>query len=178
MSRPQPLDLDDHTHRLIRFKARQVARQLNLTIQDRKDLEQDLYLDLWRRLPKYRARRGRKKTFIALVVDRCVATWIARYLGKRTREVLTGTNWDNLPCHPPRRDPDLIIDLERALNALPPVLRELSARLTHQTVTEIARELGIARATLYDQINRLRRLCQKPLRPYRISRGWRRPPKT
>ena len=45
--------IDPYAAGLIRFKARQLVGQAGFTASDRNDLEQDLILDLLRRLPKY-----------------------------------------------------------------------------------------------------------------------------
>ena len=46
---------------------------------------------------------------------------------------------------------DLKIDVCRAIEKLPTQLQELCMRLVSQTVTEISRDTGIPRATIYDR---------------------------
>ena len=62
---------------LIRFKARQLVGKAGFTASDREDIEQELILDLLRRLPKYDPKRAQRNTFIARVVEHRVATLIA-----------------------------------------------------------------------------------------------------
>ena len=68
--------IDPYAAGLIRFKARQLVGQAGFTASDRDDLEQELILDLLRRLPKYDPKRAQRNTFIARVVEHKVATLI------------------------------------------------------------------------------------------------------
>src|SRR2546426_9138681 len=71
-------DLNTYAIRRIRFKARQLVGCYGFTQDDREDLEQELGLDLLRRLPRFDPRRAGLNTFVARVVDHAVATIIAR----------------------------------------------------------------------------------------------------
>ena len=68
--------IDPYAAGLIRFKARQLVGQAGFTASDREDIEQELILDLLRRLPKYNPKRAQLNTFIARVVEHRVATLI------------------------------------------------------------------------------------------------------
>ena len=60
----------------------------------------------------------------------------------------------------PRSDEELaqlVQDLAEAMAKLPDKLRELAERLKTETVSEIARDKGIARTTLNESVRRLRR---------------------
>jgi RNA polymerase sigma-70 factor (ECF subfamily) len=55
----------------------------------------------------------------------------------------------------------LRVDLERLLATLPPELRNLWARVEEgQNFTDISRETGIPRGTLYDRMKQLRKLAE------------------
>ena len=56
---------------------------------------------------------------------------------------------------------ELRMDLEEAANALPPDLRDLCRRLVSQTVTEVFRDTGIPRATLYGAIQKVRKIFEE-----------------
>ncbi len=56
---------------------------------------------------------------------------------------------------------ELRMDLEEALKALPPDLRDLCRRLVSQTVTEVCRDTGVPRATLYGAIQKVRKIFEE-----------------
>ena len=68
--------IDEYAVQLIRYKARQLVGRVGFTESDRDDLEQELMLDLLRRLPKYNPDRAQRNTFIARVVEHKIATII------------------------------------------------------------------------------------------------------
>ena len=68
--------IDEYAVKLIRYKARQLIRRSGFVTADCHDLEQDMMLDLWRRLPRYDPSRAGRNTFIARVVEHRVATLI------------------------------------------------------------------------------------------------------
>ncbi len=70
--------IDPYAVEIIRFKARQLVGQVGFTVADRDDLEQELILDLLRRLPKYNPKRAKRNTFIAHVVEHKIATLIEK----------------------------------------------------------------------------------------------------
>lgn len=66
--------LDEYAVKSIRIRARQLVGKAGLVEADIPDLEQELAVDLWRRLPSYDPARATRKTFIARVVEHQVAT--------------------------------------------------------------------------------------------------------
>src|SRR3990172_5832893 len=67
------LEITDSLKRLIRSKALQVVGKAGLTNADRPDVEQELWLDLLERWPKFRPNRARISTFIKRVLNHKVA---------------------------------------------------------------------------------------------------------
>ena len=65
---PRQGGIDPYAVQHIRFKARQLAGQAGFGAGERKDLEQELFLDLLQRLPQYDPERARRTTFISRVV--------------------------------------------------------------------------------------------------------------
>ena len=154
-----------------------------LTPDDREDLEQEMALDLLLRLPKFDPERACLNTFIARVVERRVSTIIRhRTAAKRdcrshvcsldepipgvegcsTRHDMISQGDCDLRVGRYGRSEverlDLRIDVSLVLAGLPPELRALAERLCTHSVTEIARELGVPRSTLYETgIARLRK---------------------
>jgi len=60
--------IDDYAVQLIKYKARQLVGRVGFTESDREDLEQEMVLDLLRRLPKFDPKRAGRNTFIARIV--------------------------------------------------------------------------------------------------------------
>jgi RNA polymerase sigma-70 factor (ECF subfamily) len=186
--------LDGYARKVIRHKARQLIGKYGFTRDDYDDLQQEMMLDLLRRLGKYDPSRAGLSTFVARIVDRKVSNLI-RHQKQEKRdfsvrvlpldaevdgqdgeplgldEVLSQDAYDDeVGGHdrPQFERLDLRIDLTLVLDDLPDDLRELARRLQTRTMAEIARELGMPRSTLYEKgIARLRKIFEdKGLREY------------
>ena len=174
--------LDEYAVKLIRHKARQLVGRAGFVEADRHDLEQELVLDLLRRLPRFDPTLAKRETFIARLVEHQVATLVesqkagirdyrrcAGSLDER-REEPDGTSADGPPVldqdeylretvAASRRDEELHalrLDLEKVLAELPVDLRALCARLQASSVSDVSRETGVPRGTVYEAIRRLR----------------------
>ena len=176
--------IDPYAAGLIRFKARRLVGQAGFTASDREDIEQELMLDLLRRLPKYNPKRAQLNTFIARVVEHRVASLIeAQKAGIRDyrrcrcslnerfedadgRSVERVDTFDQedyrlrtgAQSRPSEELNRLAIDVATVLETLPPELRELCRRLKAETVTEISRDTGVPRGTIYESIKKLREI--------------------
>jgi RNA polymerase sigma-70 factor (ECF subfamily) len=187
-------DIGEYAEKVIRIKARQLVGKAGFTEADREDLAQEMRLDLWRRLPKFDAKKKVKiNTFVARVVEHKIASIIeARKAGlrdyrrqrcslndplktpagkpaERGDTVDENERWRRTGC--PSRSAkdlrDLANDVAAAISNLPPDLRDLCYRLMNQTPTEAAQDAGIPRGTLYESIEMLRRRFEKAdLREY------------
>lgn len=82
--------MDDRSHngingyaaRLIKFKARQLSRRSGFSRTDRDDLEQELWLDLVGRLPRYDPNKAALNTFIARIVERKVVSILRHHFAE------------------------------------------------------------------------------------------------
>lgn len=174
--------LSPYAANLVRYKARQLVGHYGFTRDDREDLEQELALDLLRRLPKYRPERASRNTFIARVVDHKVATIIEHqrtscrgYLipkvslddprddgeGNETpcSEVLDAAAYLRQTGRSDFRSPedqDRVIALADAVRSLPPDLQELCSLFATYTISEISRIARIPRGTLYEHLSKIR----------------------
>jgi len=186
--------LEGYARDVIRHKARQLIGKYGFTRDDYDDLQQEMMLDLLRRLGKYDPSKAGLSTFVARIVDRKVSTLI-RHQRQEKRdyrrqvcsldakvedqdgqargldEVLSQDAFDDEVARhdrPGAERLDLRLDLTLALDELPDDLRQLALRLQTRTVAEIARELGVPRSTLYEKgIARLRKIFEdKGLREY------------
>jgi len=178
--------IDDYAVQLIKYKARQLVGRVGFTESDREDLEQEMILDLLRRLPKFDPKRAGRNTFIARIVEHKVATIIeAQKAGMRDYRLCSCSLNDRLEdeegrsiermetidqedylrrtgklSRPMSELRNLSIDLRRAVQTLPPELRELCKRLQTESVTEISRDTGIPRGTIYESIKKLRAIFE------------------
>ena len=178
--------IDPYAVQLIKYKARQLVGQAGFTVSDRDDLEQELVLDLLRRLPKFDSERAQLNTFIARVVEHRIATLIeARKAGIRdyrrcpfslndrfedeegrsVERVDTLDQEDYLlrtgaQSRPADELSALTIDVAAVLERLPLELRELCRRLKAESVTEISRDTGVPRGTIYESIKKLREIFE------------------
>ncbi len=174
--------LHPYAANLIRYKARQLVGRYGFNRDDREDLEQDLVLDLLRRLPKFNPERAGLNTFIARVVDHAVATIIERQRalsrGYRIPKVsLSDPQHDDEGNETPRsevldaaaylrqtgrsdfrsqEDQDLAIALADAVRSLPPDLQELSSLCSEYRVSEISQLTGTPRSTIYERRSKIR----------------------
>ena len=173
--------IDPYAAGLIRFKARQLVGKAGFSAWDREDIEQELILDLLRRLPKYNPKRAQLNTFIARVVEHRLASLIEAQKagirdyrrcrcslnecfedadGRSVERVDTFDQEDYLlrtgaQSRPSEELSALAIDVAAVLEGLPHELRNLCRRLQAETVTEISRDTGVPRGTIYESIKKL-----------------------
>ncbi len=178
--------IDEYAVQIIKFKARQLVGRVGLTESDREDLEQEMILDLLQRLPKYNPDRAQRNTFIARVVEHKIATIIeARKAGLRDyrlcncslnerledgeggsverMETIDQEDYLRLTAGLSRSTAelrDLSIDVRQAIEKLPPELRELCRRLGVDTITELSRDTGVPRGTIYESLKKLRAILE------------------
>ncbi len=174
--------LGSYAARQIRFRARQLIGRYGFTRDDREDLEQELALDLLRRLPRFDPERASLNTFVARVVDHAVATIIGRQKassrGYRVSKIsLDDHVRDDQGNESPfsevldaaaylrqtargdfltLEDQDRGIALADATRSLPCDLRKLCYLLANYSISEISQETGIPRSTLYGRIAEIR----------------------
>jgi len=178
--------IDEYAVQIIKFKAKQLVGRVGLTDSDREDLEQEMILDLLQRLPKYNPDRAQRNTFIARVVEHKIATIIeARKAGLRDYrlcncslnerledgeggsveriEIIDQEDYLRLTAGLSRSTAelrDLSFDVRQAIEKLPPELRELCRRLGVDTVTELSRDTGVPRGTIYESLKKLRAILE------------------
>lgn len=167
--------LNPDTERLVRAKARQLVGRYGFTAEDIPDLEQELASKVVQALPRYDPKKGKRSTYLQRVVDRKVASLIeAKKAAKRDYRVPVvsldeegegeeGETWmrhevvgDQTTLGSAQRETDLRVDLDRVLRQLPPRLGEVCELLKTKSLTQVSRETGIPRGTLYEYLDRLR----------------------
>lgn len=158
----------------IRYAARHLIKTTSLTTSDQDGIEQELALMCLVRLRRFDPSRGSRSTFINHIVRNGVRTLLEKRSAARrnpSREAFSldapvacdaesesEITFGEVTQHPDdTQDPyDLALDVGLRIYGLPAELADLCERLQHQTVTEISRETGIPRGTLYDWIRKIR----------------------
>ena len=180
--------ITEYAAELIHHKARQLVGTAGFTRDDIEDLEQEMRLDLLERLPKFDPNKATCNTFVSRLAERKISNLI-RHRTQEMRDfrceegsihdvVESGDSGDekverietvtqdeqdfrlgkHIRSAQERRD--LKLDIPLVLSKLPPELREPAELLQTMSITAAARELGIARSTLYDRIARLRHIFE------------------
>jgi len=183
----KPRELSNYAAETIRHKARQLIGKAGFTKHNVDDLMQELTVDLLERLPKFDPRKAAHTTFVARVIARKISKLIRhRTQGRRdyrreacsVNETIEDGNGGNVERAQTisqdehdlrtRRHSrseadriDLSLDVSFVISQLPPDLKPLAEHLLTHSITEVARELGIARSTLYETgIARLRAIFE------------------
>lgn len=156
--------LNDLTERRIRYRADRIARIFRLSLDDRDDLRQELYLVVWEALSKYDPDRGSFDAFTRGVMD----NWYrqtARGI-RRSRERSPG--FVPLPegdaeasafIDPAARHvvaTDIRLDLVLRLGRLPRHLAEIARQRADMSAREIAEGRGVHRGTIHRAIQVIR----------------------
>jgi len=175
------------------YKARQVIRTKGFTKDDFDDIRQELMRDVLKRLPKFNGGRAGMKTFISRLIDNRIAglikhrhaacrdsrrnecsldDWVHDEDGRWVRRDTTISE-DRArahTCQAPRgrqETLELAMDTAHVMASLPNDLRDLCERLRSQTPTEIHRETGMSRSSLYERIKQIRaRFIEADLNQY------------
>lgn len=162
----------------VRHHARRLARSPGFSPADVEDIEQELMLDMHRRLTRFDPSRASLDTFMARVAMNRVASLLDEVSGGSGKLETTSLNelvQDNdgsvielvdtissgqaLWCTHPlswHEAIDLRMDLLRLLDRLSPHLRRLAERLMEETVTEISNSTGTPRHRLYEGVEKIR----------------------
>jgi len=175
-----PHYLPEFALKLVRARARELARRHIIPAYERKDIEQHLLLELWRRWRRFDGSRGGLPGFVVRVIDNTAADLIGRHAVHRRVAPLrfvslhdvvcdddgnTATVGDRLPedlalWPVPSKEldaADLRVDLGRTIACLPSRLQDLCERLSSQPVAHIARETKTSRSAIYVSIATIRR---------------------
>jgi len=175
--------IDGFAGRMIAHEAAKLARTQLLRAHDAEDIEQELRIELMGAINSFDPAISHWNAFATTVIQRHVATMIdsAQTESRQTdREVssLSATSIDEdgnaVPLHHLVRSEEnfsargnvqltaeqrlsLQEEIENALAKLPDELRELAEQLQTKTFSEIARDSGIPRTTLYRRFERLQK---------------------
>jgi RNA polymerase sigma-70 factor (ECF subfamily) len=169
--------LHPYATQTIRFHAQRLARGTLFPGMTAEDHQQELALDLWRRLPAYDPERAGLATFIDRIVRRRVSDLItsahtAARGGERQTMSLDSTEdgedagladqfstSEGLWAGPADLEHEVSLrhDLGRFIALLPPALRRCCAILMSGSVSEAIQKEKLHRSSYYEALGRLRR---------------------
>jgi RNA polymerase sigma factor (sigma-70 family) len=176
----QPWKIDPQIACQIRCTAARMIGKAGLIHQDREDLEQELTVQLLARLPRFDSRRAARMTFVTRTLNNAAANIIAarrrekrdwRASARSLDEVVEDGEGARVPLAEllavnvrdslraagvQREQQDLRIDLERFMATLSEKESLICALLMREKPGQVARMLGLPRATLYDLTIKLR----------------------
>lgn len=168
------------------FKAKQLIGNYGFTRDDLEDIRQDLLAELFRRLERFDPAKAGVRTFITRLLNNAVADLIERRRAQ-CRDYRRSTcrlddwteagdedgGWTTYAAQTTEADVkahlrtefrsesealQLRMDVEAVIDRLPRDLRELSRHLQTKSVSQIAREKGVSRQSVYGSIRQLRRI--------------------
>ena len=175
--------IDPYIESRVRIKVHQLIGKYGFTEADRLDLQQELMLRLLRKMKHFDPERGKKTTYTARILDRTIKDILRLQVAQCRSWLLCQTSldedcsadmeeegallMDSVRCADlvgresldgdESEDLALRIDLERVLESLPADLRVICERLKEVSLTELERETGIPRSTIFYKRKLIRR---------------------
>ena len=157
--------IDPYLFSQVRYRARRLSRHSLMKWMEIEDIEQELMLDILARTQSYDPDRAQWSTFVDRVLSNKCATMISTELAAKRGAGVRAISVDALRAEPDgdlhepvdeasidRTHLDIRIDLGRHIACLPPSLTGLLCGLCERTMTEIARESGVPKTTLYGHL--------------------------
>jgi len=174
--------INPYAAQLIRRKARQLAARCGFSPSDQDDIEQELRLILLRRLGKFDPSVAHYNAFVATIIERhtatllqhrCAAVRSHRRLGGSLNQLVDDGDGHKIEVgatlaedQPAVRTGDrfrsgeelhgLASDVAELIADLPPEIADICERLKRDSVSVVARDLGIPRSTLRDLLKSVR----------------------
>ena len=146
--------------RRVRHHASAVCWELQLPSSDRKDYEQEAYLEIWIKLRYFDSSRGSLLTFIEHVLANRMRSLIR---ARRRWEQRRDGGVEKLAVEPDYSAFERERDLENISAKLSSEDRRLFELLRRSSPTQVSRHIGVARSTLYSLLFRIRsKLMRQP----------------
>ncbi len=177
---------NSHAARLIRKETQKLVGRYGFTPPDADDIAQELHLELHLKLPDGGRDPRVPKSHITVVIRRRVADLIeersaakrdwrknAHSLNDRIKDGEEEMEWGETIAQEKYLDRmgalqipeilrrDLRLDLEAAVKALPPELRQIAAILSTDSLAEASRATGIPLSTLKRKVRQLREIFRR-----------------
>ena len=184
--------LDRFEEWFIVSKAHQLAGKAGFTVDDVEDIQQDIRLDILKRLPGFDPAKSNRHTFIVMVVRRCVASMLERQgadkrnKGRRPQSLNTPISDEQdqvvelsdtidagtvRPGRSRQELADLAADVRTVVNRLPGDLQAWCGVLSRMGIRETSRELGVSRTRLQRIVREIRAAFERAgLRDYMFEK--------
>jgi RNA polymerase sigma-70 factor (ECF subfamily) len=178
--------LDSVARRNIRRRARQLVGRGGIAEHDLEDLEQELACHLLKCWPSFEPAKGHPTVLVTVVVENALANILRdrqaqKRDGRRVRSLNVFVDvgeetpvelaqaigprehgaWRGRHPRSPEELAQLASDVARVLVGLPAKLRDLAERLKEDSLSQIARDTGVPRTTLYESVRRLRQIFER-----------------
>ena len=144
------------TSRIAAMRAATVVALYGLPREMRSDLEQEAFLELWRKQPAYDPRRGSWRTFSERVVMNRMSSLMRQMRSQQSGQFRERSLESALGLPAPNDGADLRSDVSRVLSGVSEFDRKVAVYLIGHTAIETSRRLEVSRATVYRAIERLR----------------------
>ncbi|MDP8228353.1 MAG: sigma-70 family RNA polymerase sigma factor [Candidatus Electryoneaceae bacterium] len=178
-------DVDCYQEVDLQFIRKSIKRMIHRIgwIDETADLEQDIWLYVLQRLPKHDPDKSDMQPFIILLIKHKIADMFKSWNGaKRSwHRAMVSLNdsivdecgntverWEcvdqssHLGFYRSEQDrQDLKIDMDSVMSSLPEKLQFIATQLQERSITEISRQFGIPRSSLYNSIKRLRGMLEE-----------------
>jgi RNA polymerase sigma factor (sigma-70 family) len=155
---------DGFVRSLVRKKSLAVVRRYHFMRSDRDDIEQELWLRLFKALRGFDSQFGNLRTFLVAVVERATAEIVRtrcawkrgeRFASLDSLVACRGTPHELAVADEAMREFELHEAVEAALERLPETLRNLTTRLVGESIVDVARATGVERTTIHRRIREL-----------------------
>ena len=181
--------LSPKVQKIIKIKARQLVGRHGFTVDDIKDIEQEITIHVWQRREKYDPTKAKYNTFVSRIIDKKIVNIIEyQHAQKRDcnipcdslddeicasddnsllrHEVVSQDDFLRLTGKAVRSQEELQdlridFDIERFIQSLPPSLQLIARLLLDMKISEVARATGLPRSTVNDRRMKLRRILKE-----------------
>ena len=154
----------NYAHNISRCKAKTLIGHYGFTEHDLPDIEQELLMELIKKLPHYDPEIARETTFIMRVTEGKIADLISYRLAScrdwKRRNISTKESESLLENIPVNDEIDiyLALDISDFIGKLPKELTEICELLKHYTITEILEEYPISRTAFHHKLKKLKKI--------------------
>ena len=171
------IEINDYTRKIVSTKTTLMLGKCGIGVKDLEDIEQELYLELLKKSKNYNPEKGRTSTFVQCILQNKISEILSRKKKELVCRTFTECGFfsDDIDeaqfidqSHLIDRE-DLSIDVRDVADSLTPELRVACKLLARgESVTEVARRLGLKRSTFYYRVlNTLNKaLMEKGLQIY------------
>jgi len=142
--------------RLAAVRAAAVATLYGLPTDARRDLEQELLLELWRKRTAFDPRRGCWRTFSEAVAANKMTSLVRRMCAQHSGRFREQPIERASSLAAPDGRNELCTDVRRVLAGVSTFDRRIARSLTYRSAAETSRSMGVSRAKVYRAIGRLR----------------------